>query len=416
MIKNNKKRIWLIGLAAILFFSVFYSISQAESIEDISSSEDDEEAQKQLEELQEKADKYREKIEGLQKEQESLNGQISIMNVSIDKVETEIEIGKKKIEDFNGQINRKQTEIRDKEETISFQKKILGDLLKNFYNYQQQNILAELVSNEQFEPFLSEKDRLAQTGGKMREVLTSVRDLKKKLEDDKVELENDKNKLAEEQLQLGEKNAYLAKTKNQKTVLLGQAQGEENKYQKLLDSIENEIYELESDKVANYANLPSAKKNYFKDPVESSVITQDYGCLHDYFARRSYPSCDNGAGGFHNGMDFGKDSGSKIFSVRKGKVIASGNSGNYAYGQWLAVDHGDGLVTLYGHLSEKYVGKGDKVDEGEKIGKMGSTGYSTGTHLHFTVFDADSFEIAQSKIVSGLYIPTGASVDPERYL
>jgi len=179
---------------------------------------------------------------------------------------------------------------------------------------------------------------------------------------------------------------------------------------------ENEIYELEVNKTVDYSNVPAAKGGYFNYPVSNPSISQNYGCLQDSFARRSYPACNSGKGGFHNGLDFNKNSGTTIFSARSGTVIGSGNNGRYAYGQWLAIDHGDGLVTLYGHLSSKSVSKGSKVKAGEKIGVMGTTGYSTGTHLHFSVFDKKSFETVESKHVSGLMIPAGGSLSPKRYL
>jgi murein DD-endopeptidase MepM/ murein hydrolase activator NlpD len=97
-------------------------------------------------------------------------------------------------------------------------------------------------------------------------------------------------------------------------------------------------------------------------------------------------------------------------------VLGTGNLGKYAYGRWIAIDHNNGIVTLYGHLSAVQVTKGEKVDKGDKIGSMGSTGYSTGNHLHFTVFSSDSYDVVPSATVKGLNIPIGATVDPRVYL
>ena len=242
--KKNNRIFLLISVVVLTVFVSMYSYSKAEPIDNLEDSEEDSETQKKIEELEKKAQTYREIIEVKQKQQESLNNQISLMNANIYKVETEIEINKRKIEEFNAQISRKQVEIRDKEETILSQKKLLGDLLKIFYEYQQQNVLAILLSNETFEPFMSEKDKLAQTGSKIREILGSVKSLKQKMEEEKVELERNKNELTELHLDLSEKNSYLESNKSQKTVLLTQTQGEEARYQKLLERVEAQKLEL----------------------------------------------------------------------------------------------------------------------------------------------------------------------------
>jgi len=234
MSKNKKNIFIIIFLAILIGFVSIGNFSLAETIE----------TQEKLEELEEKAQKYREIIEVKQKQQESLNNQISLMNANIFKVETEIEINKKKIGDLNSQIYRKQNEIRDKEETILSQKKLLGNLLKLFYEYQKQNVLAVFLTNENLEPFMSEKDQLVQTSSKIKDLLGSVKALKQKIENEKIELEKNRNELTTLHLDLNEKNSYLETNRDQKTVLLSQTQGEEVKYQKLLEKIEQQKLEL----------------------------------------------------------------------------------------------------------------------------------------------------------------------------
>jgi len=105
--------------------------------------------------------------------------------------------------------------------------------------------------------------------------------------------------------------------------------------------------------------------------------------------------------------------GTAILAAADGKVVGTGNLGNLAYGKWIAIDHGNGLVTLYGHLSAIGVSKGEKVTRGKTIGKMGSTGDSTGPHVHFTVYATNSYEVTNYQ---GKSLPVGASVNPRQYL
>jgi len=86
---------------------------------------------------------------------------------------------------------------------------------------------------------------------------------------------------------------------------------------------------------------------------------------------------------FHEGMDFSAEMGTDVFVTGDGRVIQAGF--DKGYGLSIMVDHGYGYVTRYAHLSKKYVNRGQSVRRGDKIGEVGSTGKSTGPHLHYEV-------------------------------
>ncbi len=93
----------------------------------------------------------------------------------------------------------------------------------------------------------------------------------------------------------------------------------------------------------------------------------------------------------HNGVDLVSTFGSSILASADGEVIVSKSSGyNGGYGSYIVIKHGNGTQTLYGHLSGVQVSVGDQVSQGQTIGNMGSTGKSTGTHLHFEVRGASN--------------------------
>jgi murein DD-endopeptidase MepM/ murein hydrolase activator NlpD len=106
------------------------------------------------------------------------------------------------------------------------------------------------------------------------------------------------------------------------------------------------------------------------------------------YGYRTHPI--SGVKTFHNGIDIAAPTGTGVYSYASGTVISV--SQNNTLGKYIAIDHGNGLVTRYLHLSKFNVEKGDKVSTGDRIGSVGNTGYSTGPHLHFEVLKNGSYQ------------------------
>ena len=110
------------------------------------------------------------------------------------------------------------------------------------------------------------------------------------------------------------------------------------------------------------------------DPLPGSSLTSPFGLRNDPIA---------GGAGFHPGVDLTAGPSPLIHAAAAGVVVTAGDCGGYGY--CVVIDHGTSLATLYGHQSQLMVQVGDHVDAGEVIGRVGSTGMSTGPHLHFEV-------------------------------
>lgn len=110
-------------------------------------------------------------------------------------------------------------------------------------------------------------------------------------------------------------------------------------------------------------------------PTKSTRITSSFGYRKDPFTRRL---------SHHSGIDFGGKTGDPVYATADGKVINS--SFDRYLGHHVIIDHSNGIRTLYAHLSKRLVSVGDNVEKGEEIGKLGSTGRSTGPHLHYEVY------------------------------
>ena len=109
-------------------------------------------------------------------------------------------------------------------------------------------------------------------------------------------------------------------------------------------------------------------------PMEKYYVTSSYGYRKDPYTKRR---------AFHKGIDLGAAWGSDIVSTASGKVSFVGNYGSY--GKSVFIDHWNGIQTRYAHLSKIFVKKGEIVDLGFAIGKIGNTGRSTGKHLHYEI-------------------------------
>jgi murein DD-endopeptidase MepM/ murein hydrolase activator NlpD len=130
-----------------------------------------------------------------------------------------------------------------------------------------------------------------------------------------------------------------------------------------------------------------------KDRGTSSVGFQwptDYKYISTYFGG----STPFQPGGGHGGLDLANASGTPIYAASDGTVTAEKrmmiNGSYYAYGQYIVIGHNARWSTLYGHLQSFAVSEGQEVKRGQVIGYMGSTGWSTGPHLHFEIWDYSS--------------------------
>ncbi len=128
-----------------------------------------------------------------------------------------------------------------------------------------------------------------------------------------------------------------------------------------------ELRQETEDYLEHVGNLPAGK------PVPGAIVSN--------FGRRSDPV--NNRRAFHNGVDFQGKIGDPIRTTADGKVLHSGYSRDY--GEYIVVSHGQGMETLYAHMSKRLIETGRLVRRGQKIGLIGSTGRSTGPHLHYEV-------------------------------
>jgi murein DD-endopeptidase MepM/ murein hydrolase activator NlpD len=422
--KNTKNRItvtqalFCLALAGVGGFGVSQIVFGAESVSQLT-----DDAKKRADDLQALDDKLKAQIKAYEsiidlknRQGATLDDQIKALDAQASKLQLEIEQNKRKSESLHGDIESLSSRVAEKTALVDNQKAILSELMRQYYSEYSSDISPFLLTADESVSYFNQSSWNNDLGEKVSDLLDSVKNLREGLVDEQEALEN-KKKLADTlQTQLSDRTDYLESTKNNKSALLNKTTAEADKYENLVDDlqkqreeIDSEIEDIEAGKINSLEDLPGYKKGLLEYPVKSPRrLSQGYGKTS--FSGKAYAS------GKHNGLDYAAASGTTIMAAGNGRVVGTGDLGKYAYGRWVAIDHGNGIVTLYGHLRRITVSRGASVKEGDKIGEMGSTGYSTGTHVHFTVFAASSYELLPSTKVKGLRIPVGATVNPSVYL
>ena len=126
---------------------------------------------------------------------------------------------------------------------------------------------------------------------------------------------------------------------------------------------------------------PPSYCSYSKEQIDFKYTTPLRGTITSRYGYRDHPIIEDAS--FHTGLDIAAKQGTDIVSFAAGKVIEAGK--NSTYGNYLLIEHKNGIRSFYGHNSKLLVKKGQKVSLGQKIARVGSTGMSTGPHLHFEV-------------------------------
>jgi murein DD-endopeptidase MepM/ murein hydrolase activator NlpD len=303
-------------------------------------------------------------------------------------------------------IKKLSIEIVDKKNKIDTYRELLGASLRDVRNSEEDSLGNILLSADTLSSFGTEIAHLGNIQNKLQIGLINFTGAKKDLEVKKVNKEAEKRSLVSLETQLSDQKKIADVNKKSKDDLLTITKSKESNYQKLLadrlakmQAIQDEISKAESSLsiVLNTKLLPTKGHGVLTYPLDKVVITQGFG--YTTFSQSKAGAVYGGKG--HNGIDFGTSVGSKIKAPRPGKVIGIGNTDETcqgaSYGKWILIEHDNGLSTLYGHLSLIKVSEGQSVSTGDVIAYSGNTGYSTGPHLHFTVYASQGVKIGALK-------------------
>ncbi|OGF25903.1 hypothetical protein A2331_06365 [Candidatus Falkowbacteria bacterium RIFOXYB2_FULL_34_18] len=346
----------------------------------------------QIQKIQEQQEKYSALINQKQSEKATLNNQVAILDNRLAKAELDIEIVRTEIDRTQLEIQKTDLEIEDKNKTIDTEKKHISNVLKLINKNDNVSTLEIMLLNDSFANFLSQAKYLEDVSEDVKTSLDKLNDLKKELLDEKNSLKKQNTDLDELKIELEEKQKELSEEKESKGHILEQVKESEKTYQILLAQAKKEQQEASAEIAsmeklvrAKLANL-EGKKLEFNDngmiwPVPRNTITS-------YFHDPDYPFRNIFE---HPAIDIRAGQGTVLKAAASGYVarVKEGVGGSYGY---IMLIHGDGLSTVYGHVSKIYVEEDEYIVQGQTIGLTGglpgtpgSGALTTGPHLHFEV-------------------------------
>ena len=372
------------------------------------------EKENEIKELEKKNAQYQDQLTTTKQASSSLKSEITKVEREINELTITIKKTQTKIFETNVRVEELSGQIIVKEEEITTSRERLAHMIRALNSHDDTGLLSLVLSVSTFSDVFSQQQYIVNLQREVQANLTDLKDFKQELQTFKTSQEREKDSLDTLEDNLKNQREIVTDQKSGKETLLKQTKNKEKEYQRLIAAIEKErqatekevnVLEAKLRLAIDKAKLPVGS-GILKWPLDDVRITQGYG-------KPNWKAAYD----FHNGIDIGAPTGTPVLAALSGKVVGVGNNGKYAYGKWVSIDHGSkNITTLYGHLSLQKVSVGQIVATGDIIGYVGSTGYSTGPHLHFTVFASESYTLLNSSSVSGLKIPVGGTINPMDYL
>jgi len=383
----------------ILFLGLFlyapdfiYGQVETEQNEEIRQINKDIQAKKdRIKKMQDQQAVYEGLIKQKQSEKASLNNQLAILENRLAKAALDIESAQTEIDRASLEIEKVNLEIKDKDKQIFNQKEHIAAVVRLMQKQDDKSTLELLLLNGTLNDFVSQVKYLEDINKEIGQALENLKQYKKDLENQQASLNERKRDLSELKAELEGKKINLASEQQNKTYILDQTKSSEREYQRLLtlakqeqQQAEYDIVSLEKTVRAKLSKI-SGQALEFNDagfiwPVTKNTVVATF---HDpdYPFRYIFE---------HPAIDIRAGQGSTLRAAASGYVAIAKNAGKgYSY---IMIVHGNGLATVYGHVSKIYVQTDEYVVQGQAIGLTGGMpgtngagSLTTGPHLHFEV-------------------------------
>ena len=325
------------------------------------------------------------KLESLAADKSTAMERKTLLDQQIANTSAQISNVEEQIQQYAALISQKEEELIQAQEDEAAQYDLFCDRVRAMEKRGEVSYWSVLFRADSFTDLLSRLDMINEIMAADQRVIDQLKDLQAQIETAKTELETNKAEEEAAKSELEARKSELNTQRSEANALIQQLAANESETEAALDELEAEqdairaeIQRLNEQLIAQQAangNSVQSNPGGYIWPVDSRYITSPVG-------GRASPG---GIGSTnHKGTDIGRVGyTSPIYASKAGTVIVSQYSSSY--GNYVAISHGSGNTTLYAHMSSRKVSVGQYVNQGDVIGITGSTGNSTGPHLHFEV-------------------------------
>jgi murein DD-endopeptidase MepM/ murein hydrolase activator NlpD len=271
--------------------------------------------------------------------------------------------------------------LEEAEAKLAWQTEILGDRLRALYENGTVSYLEVILGATSFSDFLNRMDLMQEIISQDVSLLELIQQKREEIAQKKLELEEQKKHVILLQDRAQVKQAQLAADTSRREALLDEIHREKSNLEAALDELERTSQRLEEMirqmqmERGGDALVGTGKGSMIWPTGPTRRVTSEFSTA------RPHPTL--GVTRAHNGIDIGAPHGQAVFAAAPGTVISVGPQGGY--GNTVIIDHGGGISTLYAHNSTLVAKVGQVVAQGQTIARVGSTGISTGPHVHFEV-------------------------------
>lgn len=323
---------------------------------------------RQMREQQTKAARAQQKVDSVSGRLKKIQDDLDTAAADYQAIQSRLAYTEQQIE-LNGKI------LAKAEENLNKRTQILNKRMRDIYENGQLSYLDVLLGANDFNDFTTRMELLKRVVNQDVVLVARVKAERELVLQKRAELTRDYALVAALHKEAEEKQRMIEARKNQQEDVLAAAVNErdvaESAYQELMETSRQIEDMLRRSQIGSGGAAGST----------GSLLWPAAGPITSQFGWRTHPIF--GTQRFHSGLDIGADYGDIVSAADGGVVIYADWMGGY--GKAVIIDHGGGISTLYAHNSELLVGAGEQVRKGQSVARVGSTGYSTGPHLHFEV-------------------------------